>query len=112
MVGDSVCRYCWKGEPVLMTSLQPPTEIKHCTACGAERRFECQLMPPLIYIIQTKLHPPDNGDEQPKVVEFGTVLVYSCSASCWNSLNKDSKTNHFKEEIIIMQSEITEFIKV
>ena len=40
-------RYCWCGDPLLMTScdLDPPC----CEHCGADRVFEFQIMPALVY---------------------------------------------------------------
>ena len=49
-------------------------------------------MPTLIYMLQTQLeqsHNPDKAESETvslkktSVVEFGTVLVYTCSKSCW-----------------------------
>lgn len=74
--------------------------------------YELQLMPPLVYILQQNQKRQvaevlkDQGPSQPagKIVEFGTVLVYTCSNSCW----EDSLTENpqFKEEIVVVQPDI------
>lgn len=88
-----------------------PEESKLCCMCGAPRVFECQLMPALVYILQTKLCVKQEGSCLPNpgsmAVEFGTVIVYSCSSSCWEDDNNNigSKTSKFKKELVIIQSE-------
>ena len=83
--------------------------------------FECQLMPALVYVLQTHLtHGQAVGQEeghttrrdiseQLRTVEFGTVIVYSCSASCWEG--KKTQNCHpifnFKREMVFVQSEST-----
>ena len=49
----------------------------HASHVDAPSVFEFQLMPPLVYILQQTNVKADN-------VEFSTVIVYSCSNSCWN----------------------------
>lgn len=70
--------------------------------------YEFQLMPPLVYILQQNQKRrqavlKDQGvpQSQGRIVEFGTVLIYTCSNSCWeNSLTRDPQ---FKEEIVVVQ---------
>ena len=53
--------------------------------CGAARRFEFQVMPPLLYYLGV-----DEGtsctvgasDLSRKAIDFGTVCVYCCPSSC------------------------------
>lgn len=66
-------RYQWNGTPLLITDKTSPTPSP-CQHCGAPRVFELQLMPPLVYLLRS-------GSQVN--VEFGTVLVYTCSRSCW-----------------------------
>ena len=82
-----------------------------CRHCGAACVFELQLMPPLVYFLNQSLtkarvavhKPPEDSMSQltEKVVEFGTVLLYSCSASCWEeNLIRGAQ---FKEETVVVQ---------
>ena len=52
-------------------------------------------MPPLVYILQQTNPDLATGSG----VEFGTVLVYSCSESCWNDINGEGG---FKEETVFV----------
>ena len=73
-------------------------------------------MPPLVYIlhqslahVQTQAQSTASGDSElalpkEKVVEFGTVLVYSCSASCWEENPCDIA--QFREEIVVVQPDL------
>ena len=97
--------------------------LKLCRACGAECVFECQLMPALVYILQTHLccpphhnqltgstdAPPSPSHGPPKAVEFGTVIIFTCSASCWeeNCTSQQSICN-FRREMVFVQSESTD----
>lgn len=72
-------RFCWEGAPLFISQPPPSWEPSKCESCGARRCFELQAMPALIQGLEvegcTQLQGP--------AVEFGTVLFYSCSASCW-----------------------------
>lgn len=78
-------------------------------------------MPPLIYLIQKALEDGESqkqaqskamvGERDPRVelgiefgvsprIEFGTVLVFTCSASCW-----DESSHSFREEMVIIQQD-------
>ena len=76
--------------------------------------YELQLMPPLVYILHQSvgqmqaLYTGSNDSElalpKERVVEFGTVLVYSCSASCWEE--NPSNIAQFREEIVVVQPDL------
>ncbi|KAK1788916.1 hypothetical protein P4O66_015821 [Electrophorus voltai] len=78
---QQVLRYSWSGSPLFLT--EPPSNITQvvpaCAHCGSPRVFEFQLMPALVSL----LHNTDPNSEL--VLEFGTVLVYTCRESCWMS---------------------------
>ncbi|XP_062857610.1 programmed cell death protein 2-like [Trichomycterus rosablanca] len=78
---EQVLRYSWGGSPLFIA--EPPSKIKKtvppCAQCGSPRIFEFQLMPALVSL----LHSTESASEL--VVEFGTVLVYTCRDSCWMS---------------------------
>ena len=67
-----------------------------CKSCDAPAVFEFQLMPPLVYMLQQQSKDIDETGS----VEFGTVLVFSCSGSCWN----DSEGG-FREETVFVQAD-------
>lgn len=94
------CRYHWRGAPLLISDKQhiPLPEEVMCRSCGAPCVFELQLMPPLIYILQKNYH--SNTECGDCGVEFGTILVYSCSRSCW-----EQGEGGFQQEIIIVQTD-------
>jgi len=68
---SQVLRYRRGGRPLWTRSSPKPTDIPNCPRCGAPRHFEFQLLPQLLYYL--KLH-----DE----IDFGTLAVYTCDASC------------------------------
>ncbi|CAG9460289.1 unnamed protein product [Pedinophyceae sp. YPF-701] len=75
---SQVLRYCFEaGAAPLLPSPRPPApkDVPPCPACGAPRRFEFQVMPQLL----ARLHL---DPEDPRGLDFGTVVVYSCAASC------------------------------
>ena len=82
-------RYQWDSTPLLIAGKRLPAPLA-CQYCGAPRVFELQLMPPLVYLLRTS-----SGVE----VELGTVLVYTCSKSCWQVGSSAC------EEYIYVQSE-------
>jgi len=63
-----------------------------CTYCGGKLVFEMQLLPTLVSCVETR-------DIPGTVVEFGTVLVYTCAESCW----KEGDT--IRQEVIFLQQE-------
>lgn len=75
--------------PLLITDKTLPAPSA-CHYCGAPRVFELQLMPPLVYLLKAS-----SGVD----IEFGTVLVYTCSKSCWHDGSLAC------EEYICVQSE-------
>uniref|UniRef100_A0A1A8KAA4 Programmed cell death 2-like n=1 Tax=Nothobranchius kuhntae TaxID=321403 RepID=A0A1A8KAA4_NOTKU len=78
---QQILRYCRGGKPVFIS--KPPSSMAQllsaCSSCGGSRIFELQLMPALVHYLQRK----DRSSEAE--LEFGTVLVYTCSTSCWTS---------------------------
>ncbi|XP_034033017.1 programmed cell death protein 2-like [Thalassophryne amazonica] len=76
---EQILRYCHGGQPLLVSQL--PSDMEHvvlaCGSCGGSRMFELQLMPALVNLLQRR----EGG--APAQLEFGTVLVYTCTKSCW-----------------------------
>ncbi|XP_044048253.1 programmed cell death protein 2-like isoform X2 [Siniperca chuatsi] len=78
---QQILRYCRGGKPLFIS--EPPSNmaqvVSACGSCGGSRTFELQLMPALVSLLQRK----DGGAEAE--LEFGTVLVYTCTNSCWTA---------------------------
>ncbi|EGT52227.1 CBN-PDCD-2 protein [Caenorhabditis brenneri] len=72
---DQIVRYKRFGLPLRATGQSElPEEIEPCELCGAPRRFEMQLMPHLLTLIDV--------DCIGQSIDWASVYVYTCSASC------------------------------
>ena len=81
--------------------------------------YELQLMPPLVYVLHQSLEVQSTGlrDSElalakERVVEFGTVLIYSCSASCWEEENPSNNIARFREEVVVVQPDLDTVDKI
>lgn len=84
-------RYNREANPLLFKPLiRDDPKLFKCRHCNAPLVFEMQLMPHL----SQRLTLADLDESH---VEFGTVIIYTCSASCWNGSPR--------EEFLIVQSE-------
>lgn len=94
-------RYQRGGQPLL---LQDINEIpSSCSHCGGPLVFELQLLPQIIYLLQEglrslKFQDHVQGTLKLPVVEYGTVLVFTCSNSCWGE-----GKNGFQTECTLIQ---------
>ena len=50
-------------------------DILPCPLCGSARRFEFQVLPHLVHYL-------GQDAEASESLDFGTIAVYTCSASC------------------------------
>jgi len=82
------CRYQWNGIPLIVTDSGMPPCPPSCQYCGSPKVFELQLMAPLVYLLKIRSRID---------IEFGTVIVYTCSQSCWQD------GSEFREEFIYLQ---------
>jgi hypothetical protein len=67
---EQLCRY--GGKPLWPTR-ERPRNVPACGACGAARAFELQLLPTLLSFLEPSAA---------RMVDFGSVFVYTCSAQC------------------------------
>eukprot|EP00933_Yihiella_yeosuensis_P028964 TRINITY_DN2271_c0_g1_i1.p1 TRINITY_DN2271_c0_g1~~TRINITY_DN2271_c0_g1_i1.p1 ORF type:complete len:450 (-),score=125.93 TRINITY_DN2271_c0_g1_i1:16-1365(-) len=80
---EQVIRYAWNGAPLWLQA--PPKEILAkkwppcCSACGASRIFELQLMPTLLAQMQKLVKADDAAKWN---MDWGAVVIYTCSADC------------------------------
>ncbi|CAD5122408.1 DgyrCDS10836 [Dimorphilus gyrociliatus] len=64
---EQIIRYCYGGDAIPM---QEHKANEKCTNCGGDTLYEVQLMPALVQYVE---------------IEFGTVLIYTCSNNCYKS---------------------------
>lgn len=83
-------RYSRDTMPLLIAPLQEP--IPQCQNCGGDVLCEVQVLSTLI----SKLRFPNN---EPVPIEYGNVLIYTCTKSCWDTPDK------MRLEHIIVQQE-------
>ncbi|KAK5233398.1 hypothetical protein LTR47_005491 [Exophiala xenobiotica] len=88
---EQVLRYEFKGEPLLYSGTDSVASrfivphgktgavrgIPRCESCGAQRRFELQLVPGLIYELEK-----DEAMDLEEGMEWGTVIVGTCVNNC------------------------------
>jgi len=72
---DQVIRYERGGIPLLCTSSPALSAPPPCHLCKAPRIFELQVMPQLLF--ELKL-----GLDADSCLDWGSIYIYSCSASC------------------------------
>ncbi|MEQ2304426.1 hypothetical protein AMECASPLE_026895 [Ameca splendens] len=78
---QQILRYCRHRKPLFIS--KPPSNmcqvVPVCSSCGEPRTFELQLMPALVSLLLRKDSSLENE------LEFGTVLVFTCTKSCWTA---------------------------
>lgn len=88
---EQVLRYEFKGEPLLYSGTDDVASrfvvphgkpgavrgIPRCESCGAQRVFELQLVPGLIYELEK-----DEAMDLDEGMEWGTVIVGTCAKNC------------------------------
>ncbi|XP_040264940.1 programmed cell death protein 2-like [Bufo bufo] len=77
---QQILRYSWSGNPLYMSPPDMASQPLPCTRCGAKRVYEFQVMPALVAMLQ--------GSKADMLVEFGTVLIFTCERSCWEDDDK------------------------
>lgn len=94
-VRSSFYRYCREegAAPLWLRPPGPGEGVGKCQHCGGSTMFELQLTPQLL------LHLRVSG-VQGVPLEFGTVAVFTCTASCWD--DKDT----VRQEALVVQCEV------
>ncbi|XP_068117718.1 programmed cell death protein 2-like [Hyperolius riggenbachi] len=77
---QQILRYCWNGQPLCISPLDEAAQPPPCPRCGGRRVFEFQLMPALVTMLQ--------GVKTDLLLEFGTVLIFTCEGSCWDASDR------------------------
>jgi pre-rRNA-processing protein TSR4 len=70
--------------PLWFTSAHRPTQadIPACISCGTPRSFEFQLMPQALSFNGNDAWASSRADTDISGMEWGTIAVYTCTASC------------------------------
>ena len=84
-----------------------------CASCGANKVFEIQLLSTLVnYLKCSHVHfandvngfgdttSSDRDVDGETLIDFGTVMVFSCEKSCWNDADP-----RLMQETIVLQEE-------
>ncbi|XP_053305190.1 programmed cell death protein 2-like [Spea bombifrons] len=79
---QQILRYSWSGMPLYMSPIEVGFHPPPCIQCGGCRVFEFQLMPALVSMLRST--------ETDLLLEFGTVLVFTCARSCWAAGDRKS----------------------
>eukprot|EP01101_Sappina_pedata_P007148 TRINITY_DN3729_c0_g1_i1.p1 TRINITY_DN3729_c0_g1~~TRINITY_DN3729_c0_g1_i1.p1 ORF type:complete len:409 (+),score=161.12 TRINITY_DN3729_c0_g1_i1:149-1375(+) len=93
-----IMRYDRDADPLLISSSGlPPSEADLCTSCNAPTVFEFQILPQLLYHLHVDVSGEGEGQKRDDAVDWGVLLVYTCSKSC----NKQGLD--YTEEIVYKQ---------
>lgn len=85
-----IVRYSRDAGPLLIAPLREM--VQRCQNCGSELLCEMQILPTVISKLKL-----DTGE--PATFDFGTVLVFTCAKSCWDTPDK------MRFETVIVQQE-------
>lgn len=102
-VRNTIRSYQRGGDPLLITdNPQYVPKTYQCKWCGSPCVFEFQVLPQLIYILQSAIRQNVQEGQSAKceMVEYGTVLVYTCSKCCW------SGSSNMVEEVVLVQPDL------
>ena len=94
---DQILRY---GHPVVWVHGQNQplvSMIPDCSNCGSPRRYECQILPQILYFLHVDTKAPKGS---PVSINFSTIAIYTCSASC---TPRDG--SHYSPEYLFIQHE-------
>lgn len=95
---DAAARPLWPS----CKHIPAPGDIPPCEHCGAPRKFEFQVMPQLIVHLGV---PADD----PSAPDWGTIAVYSCSASCSSGVTPGAsppEESAYLEEFVWVQGPV------
>ncbi|PIC37859.1 hypothetical protein B9Z55_010058 [Caenorhabditis nigoni] len=90
---EQIVRYKRHGLPLRATGRSElPEVVEPCENCGAPRRFEMQLMPHLLSLIDV--------DAIGQSIDWASVYIYTCSASCQITDNGYAQEFVFKQDFV------------
>ena len=95
---SQVLRYGRDGGSPLPIAPLPVNWSPRCVHCGGPTVFELQLLPTLVS--RLRVTTPDGRGERTGLLEFGTVIVYTCRDSCW------AEGDSTRTETVLVQAEM------
>ncbi|KAI9329340.1 programmed cell death protein 2 [Obelidium mucronatum] len=115
---EQCIRYGFKTEPLVYNE-RPFASPPPCPHCNSARVFEIQLMPALLsflpveeYALKKTKHvkpaknaKPTLDDLSTKGVDFGTLLIYTCSKNCLGASGDGGSVRYVEEGIIVQHDE-------
>jgi len=87
-----VVRYSRGGKPLWVSETETAENVPNCEYCSEPRIFEFQLMPQLLNSLEL-----DNSLEEASI-DWGVLVVYTCSDSC------DASGPAYKKEFLFRQN--------
>lgn len=105
---EQILRYRrWNNDAILWAGFEGRPGNKAatnlCPNCGAERKFEFQIMPQIITYLMEAVEEPSVVLENTATgdLDFGTIVVYTCVNSC--PFEKSDKNGQYIEEFAWVQ---------
>jgi len=87
---DQILRYARNSQPLRPSDhVHISANVPNCDLCGERRSFELQLMPHLLELMDV--------DSLGASIDWATVCIYTCAASC------DTSTKGFAQEVLSKQ---------
>ncbi|KAJ3076192.1 programmed cell death protein [Podochytrium sp. JEL0797] len=115
---EQCVRYGFTSDPLLYNE-KPFSQPPPCPHCTHPRVFEMQLMPALLTFLPTEQYAlkdskstkpsknakPSLADLSAKGVDFGTILVFTCSKNCLGAAGDGNVIRYVEETVVIRQDD-------
>lgn len=91
--------------PLWLSLENKDPEVPSCPHCGADRVFELQILPQLLYYLKpdNMKTPEDEKDPNYLPIEWGTLVIYTCKNSCNSNVKNGDRTCTYLEEFLHQQ---------
>ncbi|KAJ3030538.1 UNVERIFIED_CONTAM: hypothetical protein HDU68_008681 [Siphonaria sp. JEL0065] len=115
---EQCIRYGFKSEPLVYNE-KPYSQPPPCPHCNSQRVFEMQLMPALLTFLpvesyalkeskvpkRAKNAAPSIDDLSAKGVDFGTLLIFTCSKNCLGTVADGGVIRYLEESVVVQHDE-------
>lgn len=93
---SQILRYQYGGQPIFM-NVENTKEVKvpPCGRCGGPRCMELQVMPTVLYYLQSRNYVPEGKKSGDDGVDFATATVYVCQKGCLGSVEGEVVQEEF-----------------